>query len=136
MQVFLDTNVFLYAVGASHPLREACAKVLRRVAEGNLDATIDSEVIQEILYVLTRRGRRLEALKLANDLTSLFPDLLAVTRDAMLGACELLERYPGLSVRDAVHIGAMLHNGLRTVVSVDSDFDEVSEIRRVDPAAI
>ena len=136
MQVFLDTNVFLYAAGASHPLRDACAKVLRRVAEGSLDATINSEVIQEILYVLIRRGRRAEALKLANDLISLFPDLLAVTRDEMLSASELLQEYPALSVRDAVHVGTMLRNGLRTVVSTDADFDQVSEIRRIEPAGV
>jgi predicted nucleic acid-binding protein len=136
MQVFLDTNIFLYAAGGSHPLREACAKVLRRVADGSLDATINSEVVQEALYVLTRRGRREDALKLADHLTSLFPDLLAVTRDDVVGACELLRRYPRLSVRDAVHVGTMLRNGLETVVSVDSDFDQVSEIRRVAPEEV
>ena len=136
MQFFLDTNIFLYAAGASHPLREACARVLRRVADGTLDATISSEVIQEVLYVLIRRGRRGDALKLANDLASLFPDLLAVTRDDVAGACELLRRYPQLSVRDAVHVGTMLRNGLRSLVSVDSDFDQVSEIRRVDPSTV
>ena len=136
MQFFLDTNIFLYAAGASHPLREACARVLRRVADGTLDATISSEVIQEVLYVLIRRGRRGDALKLASDLASLFPDLLAVTRDDVAGACELLRRYPQLSVRDAVHVGTMLQNGLRTIVSVDSDFDQVSEIRRVDPSTV
>ena len=136
MQVFLDTNIFLYAAGASHPLRETCAKVLGRVADGSLDATINSEVVQEILYVLTRRGRRDDALKLAGYLTSLFPDLLAVTRDDVVKACELLRHYPGLSVRDAVHVGTMLRNGIKTVVSVDSDFDQVSEIRRVAPGAV
>jgi predicted nucleic acid-binding protein len=30
----------------------------------------------------------------------------------------------------------MLRNGLKTVVSVDSDFDQVSEIRRVAPGAV
>jgi len=136
MQVFLDTNIFLYAAGASHPLRGACTNVLRRVADGNLDATINSEVVQEILYVLTRRGRRDDALKLAGYLASLFPDLLAVTRDDVVEACELLYQYPRLSVRDAIHVGTMLCNGLETVVSVDSDFDQVSEIRRVDPGAV
>jgi len=136
MQVFLDTNIFLYAAGASHPLREACAKVLRRVADGSLDATINSEVVQEILYVLTRRGRRDDALKLAGHMASLFPDLLAVTRDDVLEACKLLRQYPGLSVRDAIHVGTMLRNGLKTVVTVDSDFDQVSEIRRLAPGAV
>jgi hypothetical protein len=136
MHVFLDTNIFLYAAGPPHPLREACAKVLRRVAEGSLDATINSEVIQEVLYVLTRRGRRDDALKLAGHLASLFPDLLAVTRDDVVGACELLRQYPRLSVRDAVHVGTMLRNGLQTVVSVDPDFDQVSQIRRLAPGAV
>jgi predicted nucleic acid-binding protein len=136
MQIFLDTNVFLYAAGASHPQREACAKVLRRVADGALHATINSEVVQEILYVLNRRGRREDALKLAGHLTALFPDLLAVTRDDVVRTCELLRRYPRLPVRDAVHVATMLRNGLKTVISVDSDFDQVSEIRRVAPGAI
>ena len=136
MQVFLDTNIFLYAAGASHPWHAACAEVLRRVADGSLDATINSEVVQEILYVLARRGRRDDALKLARHLTALFPDLLAVTRDDMVAACDLLQRYPALSVRDAVHVGTMLRNGLKTVVSVDSDFDQVSEIRRLAPGAV
>ena len=136
MQIFLDTNIFLYAAGASHPHREACAKVLLRVADGTLDATINSEVVQEILYVLARRGWREDALELARHVTALFPDLLAVTRDDMMGACDLLRRYPRLSVRDAVHVATMLRNGLATVVSVDSDFDQASEIRRVAPGGV
>ena len=43
MQVLLDTNIFLYAAGAAHPLREPCANILRRVADGSLDATINSQ---------------------------------------------------------------------------------------------
>ena len=136
MTVFLDTNIFLYAAGAPHPLRDACAEVLRRVADGSLEATSNCEVVQELLYVLTRRGRRDEALKLARYLTVLFPDLLAITPADLEGACALLRRYSRLSVRDAVHVGTMLHNGLRTVVSVDPDFDQVSEIRRVAPDAV
>jgi len=136
MRVFLDTNIFLYAAGPSHPLRGVCAKVLLRVADGALDATINSEVVQEILYVLTRRGRREDALTLARHLTSLFPDLLPVTREDIAVACDLLRQYPRLSVRDAIHTATMLRNGLETVVSVDSDFDQVSQVRRLAPGAV
>ena len=136
MRVFLDTNIFLYATGGSHPQREPCARVLLRVADKTLEATINSEVVQEILYVLTRRGQRGEALTLARHLTSLFPELLPVTRDDILGACELLRNYPRLPVRDAVHAATMLRNGLSTIVSVDADFDQVSQIRRLAPNAV
>lgn len=136
MRIFLDTNIFLYAAGGPHTRRDACAKVLRRVADGSLEATTNTEVVQEILYVLARRGRRDDGLKLARHVTALFPDLLPVTRDDRVEVCELLRRYPALSVRDAVHVSTILHNGITTVASVDSDFDQVSEIWRVAPDAL
>ncbi len=135
MRVFLDTNVFLYAAGKGHAEREACARVLKRVADGSLDATTNTEVVQEILYVLARRGRREDALTLAGNVAALFPDMLPVTRDDLLSAVDLLRQYPRISVRDAVHAASMLRNGLRTVVSVDPDFDQISEVRRVVPSS-
>ena len=136
MRVFLDTNVFLYAAGQAHPRREACVKVLRRVAEGTLEATANSEVIQEILYVLVHRGRGETGVTLARHVAALFPDLLPVTGEDMRRACDLVERYPTLSVRDAVHAATMLGNGLQQVISVDEDFDQIREIRRVAPENI
>ena len=135
MRVFLDTNIFLYAAGRAHPERDACARLLRRVADGSLEATINTEVVQEILYVLTRRGRRKEALELAHHVEALFPDMLPVTRDAMREAVRLLEAHPGLSIRDSVHAATMLRNGVLTVASVDPDFDQIHEIRRIAPGA-
>ena len=136
MRVFLDTNIFLYAAGTSRSLRGACASVLRRVADGTIEATVNSEVVQEILYVLTRRGRPGDALTLARSLLSLFPDLLPVTREDVLGACDLLQQHPRLSVRDALHVATMLRNGLKTIVSVDSDFDQLSQIHRLAPGEL
>jgi len=135
MRAFLDTNVFLYAAGGSHPEREACVRVLRKVADGSLDATVNTEVVQEILYVLVRRGRRKEAVTLARHVTDLFPDLLPVTRDDMVSACGLVQRYPRLPARDAVHAATMLRHGLKHVISVDTDFDQVRELRRIEPSA-
>ncbi len=133
MRVFLDTNIFLYAAGQTHPQREACVAVLRRVAAGTLEATANSEVTQEILDVLVRRGRGEDGVALARHVAALFPDLLPVTGEDLRRACDLIERYPKLPVRDAVHAATMLGNGLKEVISVDEDFDQVREIRRVAP---
>jgi len=136
MSIFLDTHIFLYAAGAPHPLRDPCAKVLRRVADGTLETTVNTEVLQEILYVLTRRGRGRDAPTLARHVASLFPDLLPVVREDMLTACNLLQQYPRLPVRDAIHAATMLRNGLKTIVSVDSDFDQIPQIQRLTPSAV
>lgn len=59
--LFLDTNVFLYAAGADHPLKKPSIRWLEGAAEGRFRAVTSAEVLQEILHVLIRRGRRREA---------------------------------------------------------------------------
>jgi len=134
VRTLLDTNIFLYAAGGPHPQKEACARVLQRVADGSLEATVNSEVLQEILYVLSRRGKLDEAARLIGYIAALFPDLLPVGHEDVLEACKLLRQAPGLSVRDAIHAATMKRNGLKRIISVDLDFDRISGIRRLDPA--
>lgn len=130
--VFLDTNVFLYAAGREHPLREPARRVLERFEEGALAANTNVEVVQEILYVLGRRGLLREGLRLARLILALFPEPLPLTRADLADACDLLERHPDLSPRDAVHIATMRNHGLDTVISADVHFDAVPGIRRID----
>lgn len=110
--------------------------VLERVAAGSLEAATNSEVVQELLFVLTRRSQPREALRLAARVIALFPDLLPVTRGDMLLACDIVAQHPRMPVRDAVHAATMLNNGLKTIVSVDSDFDQLPAIQRILPASL
>lgn len=127
--VFLDANVFLYAVGKDHPLREASQQILTRVTEGDLAATTSTEVIQEILHVLIRRGQADTALLLVRSTMRLIPDVLPVTSGDMLTACDLLEQYPGLPIRDAVHAATMLNHEIDTILSADGHFELIRGIR-------
>lgn len=133
MPAFLDTNVFLYAAGRAHPQKLPCQAVLRRIGEGRLRATTSTEVVQEIAYVLTRRGRRGDGVRLARRVLALFPDLLPVTHDDMALACDCLDQNPHLPSRDAVHVATMRNAGITTIISADRDFDAFEDIRRFDP---
>jgi predicted nucleic acid-binding protein len=134
--VFLDANVFLYAAGGSDPYREPCRRVLRNVEDGSLPSNTSVEVVQELLYVLWRRGLAEKGIRLARDVIALFPELLPQTRDDLGDACGLLSRNPGLTPRDAVHVATMRRHGIDTIVSADSHFDGIQGIRRVDPARV
>ena len=48
--VFIDTNIPMYAAGASHPLKKPSQRVILAIATGEIDAVTDTEVFQEILY--------------------------------------------------------------------------------------
>jgi predicted nucleic acid-binding protein len=129
--VFLDTNVFLYAIGAQHPLKAAGQQVLERVGNGTLEAVTSTEVIQEILYVLGRRGLRETGLKLARHTIQLLDPLLSITQADISVVCDLTDRYPTLPIRDAVHAATMLNNGIFDIVTSDGHFDGVQGIRRL-----
>ena len=134
MKLFLDTNVFLLAIGGAHPERDACRTLLTRLGNGSLRATTSTEVVQELLYVLRRRGRHEAALRVARELLHLFPDLLPVTARVMDRTCAIAEAHPHVPTRDAVHAATMQVHGLAVVVSTDPHFDAVSGITRLSPS--
>ena len=53
----------------------------------------------------------------------------------MLGACELLQAFPSLPVRDSVHAATMRNNRIVRLVSADTHFDDVPHVTRVEAAA-
>ena len=136
MTTFLDTNIFLYAAGGDHPLRQPCRQILRRVVEADFNATTSSEVVQEILYVLARRGLRTQALALARNILAVFPALLEVGADEMSSACDLLESMPELPPRDAVHAATMLTHGITVIITADTHFDQLTQVNRIAPDGV
>ena len=47
---FLDANVFMYAAGAPHAYKEPCVHILADAETDKLNATVDTEIFQELLY--------------------------------------------------------------------------------------
>lgn len=134
--ILVDANVFMYAGGADHPHREPSLALLKRIADGEVDAVVDAEVLQEILhrYRAIRRwedGRRIYDLARA-----IVPDVLDLDAACVDAARELMDRHPGLSARDAVHAAAVVQSGADALCSWDSDFDLVREIRRLAPTEV
>jgi len=133
MAVFLDTNVFLYAAGTASEMKVSCVDLLKEVAEGRLAATSSAEVLQEILHVLMRRGEQQNAIKLTRAVLGLFPNLLSIRSEEIEVCLDIIQAYPDLPTRDAVHVATLISNGISTIISADKHFDQVREIERLDP---
>lgn len=52
----LDTNIVVYAIGRTHRYKQPCVRLLQEVADGVSDFNVDTELLQEILYLYTARG--------------------------------------------------------------------------------
>ena len=134
MTVFIDTAVPMYAAGGDHPLRLPCGRILAMIKQGDLDAVTSIEVVQEIAHRFLSIRRPDSAVRLASDVLDLFAPVLPVTHAVMRRLPDLMEQYPSLASRDLVHVATCIHEGITEIVSPDRGFDQVAELRRIDPA--
>ncbi len=130
----LDTDVFIYAQGASHPYREPCRAVL--TAADPETYGVDVETLQEILDVYTRREQREIALVTVADVLAAFPDPFPIARREVEAAAGIVAAHERLSPRDAIHAAVVLTYGLEGIVSTDRAFDGVPGLVRFDPAEL
>jgi uncharacterized protein len=133
VRIFLDANIFLYAIGGDGAHREPSRAVLEAVGQGKLDGITSSEVLQEILHVRSRRINVRDAASAVRAAAGLVADVLPVTREDVLEACRLLVTHSALGARDALHAAVMKNAGVHVLVSVDRDFDLVPSLKRLDP---
>jgi len=131
--ILIDANVLMYAAGAAHPHKAPSARLLERVARGDVEAVIDAETLQEILHRY-RAIRRWEDGRQVYDLArQLFPNVVPISAEVMDRARELLDAYPSLMARDALHAAVVLHESLEAICSYDRDFDGIVGLRRTEP---
>jgi predicted nucleic acid-binding protein len=103
------------------------------IGSGALDAVTSVEVVQEIMHRFIAIRRAEIGRQLAFDTMDTFAPVLPISHALMRRVPELAERYPTLGARDLVHVATCVHEGIREIVSPDHAFDEVAEIRRLDP---
>lgn len=134
--ILIDTNVLMYAAGAEHPHKRPSVSLLERVAGGEVEATIDAEVLQEILHRY-RAIARWEDGRRVYDLTrQLFPSVVPVTSGVLDRARRVLDTEPRIMARDALHAAIVMTEGLDAVCSYDRDFDRIQGIVRREPDAL
>lgn len=134
--ILVDANVLMYAVGADHPHKQPCIRLLERIGAGAMDATVDAETLQELLHRYRSLGRWPEAEQVYALTRRLFRAVLPITGEVVDQAQLLMHRHRGLSARDAVHAAVVAVEALDGICSYDRDFDVIDGLRRILPDAL
>lgn len=129
----LDTNIFIYARGKAHKYKEPCRKIVELLEDPYHDLNIDTEMLQELLYVYDYRGEREIGIELIEDLEILLPSPMPITGVIISQTGNLMKEYSDLVPRDAIHAAVVITEGLEGIISADQVFDSISEIKRIDP---
>lgn len=123
--IFVDTNVFMYAVGREHPLREKARAFLRGALEDRSHTFCTSaEICQELLhaYIPVRRMEALgAALLLARGICAVWP---LEAGDVIL-ARFLADQHPELGARDLTHIACCIRRGVKQIRTFDRNLAAV-----------
>ena len=131
--ILVDANILMYAAGTDHEHKATSAQFLERVAEGEIDAVIDAEILQEILHRYRALQRWEEGHHLFDFARALFPLVLPVTVEVLDRARIILDAYPHLMARDGLHAAVVIEHQLDGLCSFDRDFDPVAGVERVEP---
>ena len=129
---YLDANVFILSAISSDEKGCNARKILESTAKGAIHCATSTLTFDEIVWVITKqrkdRDRALTFSTYALDLPNL--QILPVNRNDLLRAFILMGKYQDLRPRDAIHIAVCLNNGIHTIITDDSDFDDISEMQR------
>lgn len=131
--ILVDANVLMYAAGAESLYKEASGRFLERVGSGEVDAVVDAEVLQEVLHRYRALDCWEDGRRVFDLARVLFPVVLSTTVEVLDRARELMDAYPHLMARDALHAAVVPVNELDGICSYDRDFDPVRGVRRVEP---
>ena len=134
MHLFLDSPVFLTALGLPSESRPACARLLDRAGEGELSLHNGAECIQEIVF----HRLRLQGVDLAVAQTQAVRALCVVhpMDDEVLETGLGLIRDYGARGRDAFIAATALIAGFDTLLTTDRRFVDIPGLRRMDPADV
>ncbi len=129
--IFIDSNIPMYLVGASHAHKVNAQHALERAIAERRRLVTDAEVLQEILHRY-RAIDRLEAIQPAFDaILGVVDEVLPIEQQDVQKAKDLLFGLPKLSSRDALHIAVMERQGIREIMTFDQGFDQAPGITRV-----
>lgn len=129
--IFIDSNIPMYLVGASHPNKEEAQRLLEQLILAEEYLVTDAEVLQEVLHRYSTSTNRAAIQPAFDALLGVVDDVFPVELQDVQRAKEILLSSASISARDALHLAVMEHHGVKRILSFDSGFLEIPEVVRL-----
>ena len=124
--IFVDTNVFMYAVGRPHPLRDTARGFFTECTLNRTPLCTSAEVLQELAHAYLPVAR-LQTLDAALSLIARFRvDVWPLEEEDVTLARQLCEQHPTLAARDLCHLASCRRRGVSEVRTFDQALGAVT----------
>ena len=134
--ILLDANIIMYAAGAPDRHKAPSLAFLERVARGDIEATLDAEVLQEILHRYRAIGRWKDGRRVYDLARRSVVTVLPITAEITDQARTIMDDHRSLMARDALHAAVCHVAGAEAICSYDPDFDVIPWLQRIEPPAV
>ena len=128
--IYLDANVFVYSAINNGELGERSRVLLRKVAKNEISACTSVLTCDEVVYAIRKKaGAEISAIEGGKLIRFNGLKWFKSDENILLMAQEIIET-KNLKPRDAIHAATAILNGCKEIISDDSDFDKVKELKR------
>ena len=125
--IFVDTNVFIYAVGRPHSLRANAQEFFVEANRSGAPLCTSAEVMQELAHAYLPVGR-LQTFDAALGLiASAGVEVWPLEGADVALARQLHELHPTLKARDLCHLASCRRRGVRDIKTFDQTFAAITD---------
>lgn len=124
--IFVDTNVFMYAVGHPHVLQASAQDFFIEANRNGTPLCTSAEVMQELAHVYLPTGRLQTFDATLELLASASVEVWPLEEADVALARQLHEQHPALQARDLCHLASCRRRGVREIKTFDQTFAAVS----------
>ncbi len=117
--IFVDTNVFMYAVGQDHPLKGHARDFFDSATSAGTDLFTSAEVLQELLNAYVRSGRLLVFEAAMSLIRGAGVEVWPLERGDVELARELHDQFPELESRDLCYLASCRRRGITYLMTFD-----------------
>ncbi|MCY3714040.1 MAG: type II toxin-antitoxin system VapC family toxin [Gemmatimonadetes bacterium] len=125
--IFVDTNVFMYAVGKKHPRKEQAREFFRASLRNPDRLCTSAEVLQELLHVYLATDRLPTFAEAIGFLSDRGISIWPMENEDVDLAHQLHDQFPNLKARDLCHLASCQRRGVSEVKTYDRNFGEAAE---------
>ncbi len=124
--IFIDTNVFMYAVGKPHPLQSPARQFFDESIRNRKMLFTSAEVIQELMHVYLgmKRPHTLDSALELIDKAGV--EVWPLEEADVILARQLHEQYPTLGARDLCHLASCRRRGVQEIKTFDQALTAIS----------
>ena len=124
--IFVDSNVFMYAVGRPHPLQTPAQSFFVEANQSSTPLCTSAEVMQELAHAYLPTGRLQTFDATLELIASAAVEVWSLEEADVALARRLHEQYPTLQARDLCHLASCRRRGVREVKTFDQTFATIS----------